>query len=183
MKKILFSAFVLLIVVIGASAQTNITLKGGIQMMGNYNQSIAGVNVGDFDIDMGFSIALEVAYAALEFIEVGVGVEYQIQRSFTDNTDAAMGFIPIYAIVRAKFPLGLFSPFAVGKAGYDIFTGNDYFTGNLGGGFYWSIGGGVIVMDLLIIEVAYSTNYGDVDGLVDITYSHLDISAGLSYTF
>ncbi len=183
MKRSLILVCLLCFLGIGAFGQTNVTVKGGIQMLGNYNQSSGGTTMGDFDVDMGFVIALEVAYAAMEFIEVGAGVEYQIQRSFPDSPDATIGFIPVYALIRAKVPLGLLSPFAVGKAGYNIFTGNDYFTGNLGGGFYWSVGAGVTVMDILIIEVAYSTNYGDIDGVIDVTYTHIDISAGISYTF
>jgi hypothetical protein len=184
MKKILTLTCVISMLSIGAFAQVNILVKGGVQISTAHNWDPGP----DLDVDMGYAAAVEVTYNEIPFVEVGGGIEYEFERALTDYQSSKFNFIPVYAVVRGVLDMPMFAPYAVGKIGYNLFLANSDYAGSgndTTGGVYWSVGAGVIVVGLVVVEVAYTTNYGylDFSGGIDITDSHFDISAGIKYSF
>lgn len=185
MRKTVILSIIMLLVSVAVFAQITLTSKIGVQMLGNHKATLMAISQ-DNDVDMGYSIVAECGYTLLGIVEAGLGLEYQLYRPLTDYTDNLFGFNPIYGYVRGKIPLPFISPFAIGKAGYNLYSGNNYYSGGytLNGGLYWSIGAGVFIINLVVVELAYSTNYGNLEELdINVEYSHLDVYVGVSYKF
>ena len=184
MNRIIILILIFIICGIAAFSQTNVVVKVGVQLLGNLHFEPTNTNQ---EMEMGTAMAVEIAYAAAPFVEVGGGIEYMLECGQVDYPDEKINYIPVYGLVRGKYPLGFFTPFAVGKVGYNLLLANDNFSGgaDLIGGLYWSVGAGVLIMGFIFIEVAYANNYGliDVGSGVDVVYSHFDFSGGISLTF
>jgi len=169
----------------------------GLQLLGNHQASVGGL-VGNEDVQVGFSFSGEFLYALHDFFEFGIGIEYQIVRRqvrFAGN----FNFAPIYAVVRIPFDLGLFTPFLIGRVGYNFFFGDIEYTGTYGvlsGGLYYAVGGGIDFINFtlfdkpcsIFIEATYSSNSGSLDDnffnfSANLIYTKIDVFLGFRRTF
>jgi hypothetical protein len=147
---------------------------------------------GDLDVNMGFGAGAEVMVGISQGLQVGGGAQFLLSRAFSKYTDEKFAFIPFYGLVSYSFDLGIVSPYAIGRIGYDLFTGNDAFkgSGDLTGGLYFAIGGGAAIKIPnstlgAFVEADYSMNNGTYSySIIDIgfAYKRLELCAGVSFS-
>ncbi len=183
--------FIVLILVLavavcfGSPVFADVTLKGGLDMMGSYE--ISGDGEDDGDVDMGFFLGGEFTTGLSPLISLGGGLTYQLERQMSDaDGDDAFNFVPIYLLVHLNFPAALVDFFGAAHVGYNLFLANDDFKGekDLGGGLYYAIGGGVKLPMGLQFELLYAVNNGTVGGTgweVDLAVSQISLSVGLNF--
>lgn len=139
------------------------------------------------DIEQSYTVGLEYYLGVHQFVDIGVGGEYQLPRS-AKGSSGNFQFIPAYGCVRvAPLSLPVVRPYAAGRAGYNFLLGNDEFKGpggELKGGFHWGIGAGASVLQVLIVEGMYTVYNGTLSWSgsdIDFTYSKFSLYAGLQF--
>ena len=156
----------------------------------------------DIGVNGGAGVAAEGLYSILPYLQIGVGVEYQVPRSMINpypgvSNPGTFQFLPIYGIVKVPldFPLPV-RPYFVGRAGYNFVWGDSNFIppgGSLStGGFYYALGGGIEFPIGNWSVFAEATYTGDNCTLSvnsppftsgNSFYSYLNASLGVSYSF
>ena len=174
-----------------------VTLKGGLDMMGEVEIEVEGES-DDSDIKNGFSVSIELGKVVRENVAIGVGATYQLERGIDEDTgdvDPKFNFVPIFGLVKFWTDAGDFFPYGTVHIGYNLFMGNEDFKKfggeledemDLGGGLYWGLGGGIMLANGVQFELLYSVNNGtgeieDYDVEIDVSYSKVTISAGISF--
>jgi hypothetical protein len=151
---------------------------------GNHEASALG-NSGELDVEEAFSIGFEMLMNDQENFMLGMGGEYQFPRA-QKNVKGDFGFASFFASVQ--IPLGMANastiPMIAGRVGYSLFYGNNDYRGpmNLSGGLYYGIGGGVLVNNIVQIELLYTGNSGTGSYQsfeIDVNYSKLSILLGV----
>ncbi len=166
-----------------------------LQLMGDHEVSLAGAKANE-DVEIGFSLALDLFYRFHDNFKAGIGTETQFNRS-QERFPGDFQFLSPYGVVC--FPIGLKSikPYAIARIGYGFFSGKTEYTGTYGeltGGLYYSFGGGIEFLKfkilnqdrVLILETAYSCNQGSIEDdffgySADVRYSRIDISFGVGW--
>ena len=168
------------------------TFKGTFDILGQTE-----LNDGDgakkADVKNGFAISLEMGKEILEKIGVGVGATYQFPRELDEqgSGNAKFNFIPFYGLVKFWTDAAGLFPFGMVQIGYNLLLGNSEFkkytnqSSDFGGGLYWGLGGGVILIEGIQLELLYSVNHGSLKSKEsifnnDIKYSKVSLSAGIS---
>ena len=156
------------------------------QLAGNYNASILGITA-NTAVNNGFSIGAEGLFKILRNLQLGAGLEYEFGRQQTLYA-GNFEFVPLYGVVRVPFDIGPLTPYAIGRIGYGLFSGDPTFAGSwsLSGGIYYGLGGGI---DLrfgkvsIFAEGTYSADNGSGSnsGLtLNVLYTRIDLSAGVA---
>lgn len=168
------------------------TFKGTYDILGR-NEVEGGSGSGEADVKNGFALSLELGKAILEKVGLGVGATYQFPRELDEPGagDAKFNFIPFYGLVKFWTDAAGLFPFGMVQIGYNLLLGNDAFKNysgeeaDPGGGLYWGLGGGVILISGIQLELLYSVNNGSLregnpfyNG--DMRYSKMSVSAGIS---
>ncbi len=168
------------------------TFKGTCDIIGETEFDSSQVS-GEADVKNGFALSLELGKAILEKLGLGIGATYQFPRGLNEreNSDAKFNFIPFYGLLKFwTESAGLF-PFGMVQMGYNLLLGNDEFKSysgaeaDLSGGLYWGLGGGIIFLNGIQLELLYSMNNGRLDGdnpfyYGDMQYSKISVSIGIS---
>jgi hypothetical protein len=171
------------------SAESMLRVRVAGQLSGNQETTYLGAT-GNDAVDNGYSIAVEGLNKVLPFLQVGVGIEYEVGRQQADFP-GNFQYVPIYGVARVPFDIGPIIPYAVGRIGYGLFSGDSTYTGGYAttGGLYYAVGGGI---DLrfgkasIFAEGTYSADNGSLSisgDTANIFYTRIDLSAGLSITF
>ena len=168
------------------------TVKGTFDMVGR-TELKGGDGAGEADVKNGFALSLELGKAILEKMGLGLGATYQFPRELNESGsgNAKFNFIPFYGLVKFWTEAAGLFPFGMVQIGYNLLLGNDEFknysgeSSALSGGLYWGLGGGVILIGGVQLELLYSVNNGSITGdepfySMDMRYSKLSISAGIS---
>lgn len=163
-------------------------VKLGVDFSGDHEVSGLGLS-GTEDVDTGFSVSGELFAKIGNMLDIGGGTTFQIPRSQKDYP-GDFYFIPFYGAVRVRFENETITPYFIGQVGYNLFggdsdyTGTGIYEGDLEGGLYWGLGGGVLIKKHFLIEALYSVNYGTVEVLgneFDVEYSKVTINAGYNF--
>ncbi len=189
MKKIVF--FVVVAVSIGlfitsafAVKDKEFTTKLGLEINGNHETEFAGVGV-DEDVNTGISLAIELVKNINETLGMGGGLALQLPRELEDY-DGDFNFIPIYGLMKIRLNQETTVPYLIGQFGYNIFQADSNYKGDgdLKGGLYYGLGGGVIFSKSVQLELLYSANKGSIDFDAiefDITYTKIGLSLGYNF--
>jgi hypothetical protein len=162
-------------------AFAEVVIKGGIDVSGKLE--VAGAKK---DVEQSYSAAVEFTKPVVKFLHLGAGVEGQLPRS-TEGGTGTFFFIPVYAVGRAQIPLGMFTPYATARVGYNFFFGDDAYKGaggKLKGGINYGFGAGVVLFKFLLAEGSYSVYNGVHEWLgsdFDTTYSTFSLKAGVKF--
>lgn len=116
---------------------------------------------GDNNTNFGISTGFEYFRYITEILALGGGTVYETPRSFQDELDGSISFMPFYAALKLRPPLKnskTFFPFFVAKLGYSplITYGTDWLKSS-SGGTYYSFGAGLNI-NVIILEASYSAN-------------------------
>ncbi len=165
-----FSIMMLIALSMGAEERTIAQINLGLDLPATHSTSEGGDTDGS-TTQLGISPSLELMYSVDERYIMGFGFEYQIDREIDDEENfagpsPAYRFIPVYA--TAKIPLlskGPVIPEINGHLGYSFFAANaDYKgDGDTKGGFYFALGAGAAIKDLIIIDALYRELSGEVE--------------------
>jgi hypothetical protein len=194
MKKGLM-VFILLCLLVPLSFAESVIFRVFMPIDFGTNQSWYNSETGDsasLGVNAGLGIGAEALVPVIHYLQLGVGFAIPFGTSATQLTTATFSFDPIYAIARGVFPLGLFSPYVIVRAGYALFSGNDAFSGgvNLSGGFFSAFGVGFEVKfgkNLPIwafAEINYALDTGNwsYEGASGyITYDRAQVAVGLAF--
>lgn len=112
------------------------------------------------DTQGGVSLSGEYAYY-FDKIGVGGGLMFQFNRKISGQ-DKTFWFLPIYALAKYHYPIGDWSPYALGQLGVAPYYGNDAYKGSdsLDGGLHWGLGLGTMWKKMLQIELLYYEDRG-----------------------
>jgi hypothetical protein len=180
-KHIILSVFILMS--ISLFAQVSVNIKGGGQFFGNHHSEVGALKLDD-KVNAGFSLGAELLWEGWPSIDIGIGSEFQLERELTDHSGEAFAFIPVYGVLRGKFTVGDITAYVFAKAGYNFILGNYGYlvSTDFSGGFYWSLGLGMILFDFIIVEPGFAVNYGSI-GPIRVSYSHFDLGIGIRIKF
>jgi hypothetical protein len=179
MRKVVFAAAVLVL-------SANLSLAGTV-VKGSFDfKGKMKVGSVDFDVEQSFSVAGEHYLSLHDFVEVGLGGEYQFHRGI-EGSSGTFHFVPVYGCVRVS-PLNLpvIDPYAAARVGYNFFFGDDDFTGgwDTKGGICYGFGAGTRIMDFLIVEGMYTVNNGTMSSggsEMELKYSKFSAYAGVEF--
>ncbi len=163
-------------------AQKFIRVSG--DLAGSHKASFEGESGSD-DVNAGFTIAAE-GVKRIESLGLGAGVEFQIPRE-VKGFEGKFNFVPIYLLARVYVGSGAsVQPYLGVRAGYGLYFGDDDYTGGegeLSGGAYFNIGGGLEFRNA-ILEVGFSQNSGTFEAFgynVSVDYSRVNLGLGLKF--
>ena len=193
MKKIIPLAFISILVIFFTANHTFAegiggTLKLGIDFIGEHEVSGYGLS-GTEDVDASGSFSAELFGKIGNNVDLGCGITLQSPRS-QERFGGDFYFVPLYGAIRARFGTAKVAPYFIGQVGYNFFDGDsDYkgygmYEGDLEGGLYWGLGGGVIINKHFLIELLYSVNNGSYKVLgydFDIEYSKVTFNLGYNF--
>ncbi len=156
-----------------------LTLYFNFQFTGKHDVSIPSFGSGSVDVNSAASLGLD--YDALNiknFLRIGAGFTYQFPRSFK-NVEGSFNFVPIYAYVKfGSKKQGRTNFYIMPAFGYNIFSGDENYTGNysLKGDLYFGVGFGFIISNHFDIRGFYNRYNGFIElpeplGDAKITYS------------
>jgi hypothetical protein len=145
---------------------------------------------GSVDTKMGFGIGGEAMLRVADKVNLGIGLQYLLERGFDTNkgSDRKFGFVPIYGLVAFDFSRRVIDPYLIFRIGYNIFKGNDEFTDSgdveLVGGMSFAAGGGASINIPgsalgFFAELDYASNGGEERR--EISYRRLEACIGLSF--
>jgi hypothetical protein len=183
---LLFSVIAALFTVNNAFAGGAISF--GIDFPGDHEVSGSGLSVSE-DVDTGISLSAELFGTIGDNLDIGGGATWQFPRSLNDF-QGDFYFISYYGMARYRYKSEKVTPYITGQLGYNWFRGDsDYkgpFGGNLDGGLYYGLGGGVIINKHFQIGLLYSVNNGTAEILgtgrdFDIEYSKLTLLLGYNF--
>jgi hypothetical protein len=165
------------------------------------------IGKGDINVteDVGSGIALAGEYAYyFDNLGIGGGLMYQFDHKISGQ-DKTFWFLPIYGLVKYRYPVGDWAPYAIGQIGVNAYYGNEsYKSGDsLDGGFHWGLGAGLVWQKKMQLEVLYyedrgihatpsgtsssysSTSTGGGFGTYDykVRYHTVGISLGYNFSF
>lgn len=171
------------------------TFKGTYDIIGE-TELRESPGSGKAEVKNGFALSLELGKVILEKIGLGMGATYQFPREINEpgSGDAKFNFIPFYGLVKFWTEAAGVFPFGMVQVGYNLLLGNDDFKRyggqtdeltKLSGGIYWGLGGGIILLNGIQLELLYSVNNSSVTDdnpfySGDMKYSKISISAGIS---
>ena len=127
----------------------------GLQPQGTFSYH------GDHNTNFGITTGFEYFKYIHNMVALGGGTSYDTPRSFQDNLDGSLSFMPFYATFKLRPPLKENEtnfPFFVARLGYSalITYGTDWIKSS-SGGTYYSIGAGINLRSILL-EGVYSVN-------------------------
>lgn len=171
MKKVII---LVMIMAIGTVAFAEVIVKGGVNLGSkltiDYQESTVGYKnyneSNNVDVKKGFNLGAEYGYDLTSNVAIGVGVGYFSLPKREDEFDYKITWIPVYGLVKQSIPLSeTFSQFIEVQLGYGTaMFGNNYDEAdNKTGGFYFGIGGGVKVKNI-IFELVYSKSKAHFEG-------------------
>jgi hypothetical protein len=177
---VIISALAIFALLGTSAAFADFMIKGGVDLGGTLD--IEGY---DYDVNTGFTAAVEFTKSVAKIVDLGAGGEFQFPRSPEDSS-GEFYFIPLYAVGRVKIPIPL-HPYATGKIGYNFFLGNEDYKGTDGkltGGLHYGFGAGIVVFKFLVVEGSYSIysgvhEWGGSD--FDTTYKAFGLKAGVKF--
>ena len=184
MKKLFFIIYLLTLIFLPSGINAvDFIIKAGIDFDGEH-KIYANPNNIFSETKTGFSFSSELYLDLNNYIAFGAGAEYQAPRGLK-SIDGEFNFVPVYGIIKFQLKAKKYKPFINLKSGYNfLITDNDYNGGeDLDGGFYYAFGTGVDI-NSIIIELLYSTNYGEFTGTPDkgdIKNTKLSISVGYNF--
>jgi hypothetical protein len=169
------------------------TFKGTYDIFGQ-TELKEGNGAGEADVQNGFALSLELGKTILEKMGLGVGATYQFPREYDEKGtgEAKFNFIPFYGLLKFWTDAAGLFPFGMIQIGYNLLLGNDAFknysggeSSDLTGGLYWGLGGGIILLNGIQLELLYSENNGSLNGdrafyNGEVRYSKISISVGIS---
>jgi hypothetical protein len=145
-----------------------------------------------YDVDPGYSIGYEYT-SNMRRVELGFGLETQLNRSITQFKNSEFGFTPVYGVVYVNFTNeGDMIPFFVGRLGVNMLHyGNDSYKNDifssdsiLKGGLYYALGFG-FNSEHNMGAILYSSNYGYVNSdsanRDSATYSKFSLVYGIKF--
>ncbi|MDR1196528.1 MAG: porin family protein [Endomicrobium sp.] len=184
-KKLLFAVLAVCFIAGSAFAAGDLKFKFGIEPVGNIEVSLDDVKEEESS-KIGISLCAEYLYPVHEFIKVGGGAAYYIERGIDADTALAgkLTYIPIYATITANPVEQLSALYFKGNLGYTFFDtsgmpSDEDIENN--GGLYWDIGVGYELPVGFFFEVMYGFFYSSMDmrgETADATYSRLGINIG-----
>lgn len=132
---------------------------------------------GDYDVDPGFAIGYEYTHK-VKRVELGGGLETQLNRSLSLNKDSEFSFTQLYGVVYVNFKSeDDILPFFVCRYGINRHTANEAFKNevygsglSLGDGLYLAVGLG-LNSEHNTLAILCTSNYSD-DNSVETTDSH-----------
>ncbi len=166
---------------------TNQLIRAGMDFFGTFDSFRDEKS--SSDVDLAFNFGGELC-ASLKMLDLGIGIEYQFNRSTQDLThNHTFSFIPFYGLIRF-IPLEPsaqnFAPYVLCRAGFGVYRGNNPYwqLSNLylKGGLYYGAGVGVILRNKYHLECLYSVNNGSAEWDEydrTITYSRISLSVGM----
>lgn len=188
MKRVLVMVMALMLICSASifAAEGYFNVKLGVDFAGNYDVEVESYS-DDADLDTGITLVGEYFTPYSEVVDLGFGLAYQMERGYDDegwSEDAEFSFIPLYGAVKYK----LESTYLLGHLGYNFFSPNDDYKGDLDtfGGFYYGLGAGMNLTDNVFAEVLYSVNNGglkhdDIDFDIDVETSQISLMVGMSF--
>lgn len=119
------------------------------------------------DVEPGFSIGYEYTHKVRR-VELGGGLETQLNRSLAENKDCEFNFTQLYGVIYVDFiNEGDMLPFFVGRLGYNKHTCNKDFERevygsdlDLGKGIYYAVGFG-FNMKRNVLALLYTVNFSN----------------------
>jgi hypothetical protein len=176
-------------------------LKGGIDVMGESEtdfKGFLGMDTETGDVKTGISFSAEGLLNMQGFM-VGLGAAYMVPRGIDEDwPDGKFSRLPLYAVLNVPFKSGDITPFIAAHAGYSFFfmdsemkdfwkdaTGG---TASTEGGFYWALGGGIILSNNIQFEVLYQSQRasttlkaGGASETFKTEYTHVTLSIGYRF--
>ncbi|MDC7233000.1 MAG: hypothetical protein PQJ58_07195 [Spirochaetales bacterium] len=189
-RKTLISLFLLLITAAGIHAESRFHIHSvslmGVEPVGRYKMDVTKT---------GFSAAQELYFSTGGLLQFGGGFRYLFPRETRDSEQ--LTFIPVYTAVKLFLPVETVPLYAKGAVGYNFIEGNSQAVNNLGelkGGLYYSLGGGVdfpvyytdSVRFSFIFDMGWSSYSGTArkeSSESKLSYTTMDILAGLGIRF
>lgn len=177
MKKILISGFVLLFS--SAIYAYDIVPKVSVDLPGTFRS--------DYDVQTSGAVGAEARYAVNDYISLGTGFEYLLQRAVSNKTsgyfsDKNFNFVPVYISVLL-YPFGNFPsyrPYFKVDGGYNVaFMIDDSVDSS--SGLYASATLGIELLEKYVFEMATS-RYEAKDNGENITYKKVSFKAGYKFT-
>jgi hypothetical protein len=139
------------------------------------------------DVNAGISLGFEFDFlnTANHSIKAGAGLLYQFPRKPV-NSNGNFNFVPLYVYFKLGLPKREFiQPYFIPAFGYNFFNGDDKYSKdiNMSGGFYNSIGFGMIIKYNLDIKLLYQFNRGTINFKSsgeekEVIYSNLSLFFG-----
>lgn len=176
-------------------------IKGGFDLMGESEtdfQGYGGYHTETGDVKNGFSISAEGLMNMQSFM-LGLGAAYMLPRAIDEDwPEGKFSRLPVYALAQIPFPSGDITPFLAVHLGYSFLFADsemkDWWkkttTGTLSteGGFYWAVGGGIILSNNVQFEFLYRSQRGSFTldtgtqkETFDTEYTHITLSIGYRF--
>jgi len=163
----------------------HIQLNAGIDVKSCHDRFFNEPYWEDETVNMGYSTSIEVVNQG-KYFDIGVGVEYQLEREIENGNGAKFNFIPIYSLWRITIiPAQTRELEAIAHVGYPIFNFNEeYLDGNYysSGTLYWATGLSLVLGQKIVMQALYKENRANVDYLgtsAQVKNSHITLSLGL----
>ena len=176
--------FALLLLIMSCSlVWAGTTVKLGFEPGGDLSTNISGYTLG-YGVDSGVSVAGEYLIALNDKVEVGGGLEYQLNRNVR-GLETGFSFIPVYGMakVKAPFSTGLNTYFTA-KIGYNYLTLDEKVAGfDYGGGLYYGIGFGIDLNDKFTVDAEYAVHEGELGYILKQPFDYSKVRFGVGYKF
>ncbi|NLC52503.1 MAG: porin family protein [Firmicutes bacterium] len=176
--------FALLLITMSCSlVWAGATVKLGFEPGGDLSTNISGYTLG-YGVDSGVSVAGEYLIALNDKVEVGGGLEYQLNRNVR-GLETGFSFIPVYGMakVKAPFSTGLNTYFTA-KIGYNYLTLDEKVAGfDYGGGLYYGIGFGIDLNDKFTVDAEYAVHEGELGYILKQPFDYSKVRFGVGYKF
>lgn len=129
-------------------------IKLGLQPQGVFSHK------GDHNTNTGLMTGFEYFKYLNNIVAIGGGTSYETPRSFQDDLDGSLSFMPFYMALKIRPPQqegDINFPFFAAKLGYSpvITYGTDDWMRSSQGGLYYSFGAG-INLNRVVLEGSYS---------------------------
>lgn len=163
-------------------------VKLGIDFEGDHDVSYDG-STASFDAKSGVSFSGELLAPMNPYVDFGGGITFQFPREL-DGWEDEFNFIPIYGLIRVKSPSGDIAPYFTGQIGYNFLLANSAYKtwygveGDVDGGLYYGLGGGIIIHDRFVVELLYTVNNGEItfpDATFDVEYTKFTLNLGFNF--
>ncbi len=124
---------------------------------------------GDAESELGLSPGLEFLFPLSDFFMLGFAGEYQFERGIDADwasSSAKFGFMPVYITSKIGFlPDEALNPEINLNIGYAFMYANDQYEGlgDVNGGLFYAIGGGLVLGDKLVANLLYRYQTGTLE--------------------
>ena len=174
----------------GAHAATGV-FKLGLDLGGQHEATLVNFDASEtFDVDNGFSLALEIEGNVHKNFDLGFGLEVQSARKLSDY-EGKFSFLPIYLLVKVHPEASDLTPYFIGQLGVALFNGDDQYAGTAGttnSGGHVGIGGGLAVNNEFQFELLFTADSGSITYPsplnvfdVDVVYTKTTLSMGFRF--